>query len=162
MRACRLCACACAAACAYAGARGSEPLSLTAELPSFLLGVRRWAPELKAEDVGVRIAHEVAPVIVAPRVRHHSLVRIIDGGLGFPDVPVESQLGLSAAIDQIPLVIRRSGDGNCTTHVGLHCYAGPATARAFGKAGTLDTIGILYDKQMFKKMLYPTRDSDAL
>ena len=162
VRACVRVACvrACAEACAYAGARGSEPLALTAELPSFLLGVRRWAQELKAEDVGVRIAHEVAPVIVAPGVRHHSLVRTIDGGLGFPDV--ESQLGLSAEIDQIPLVIRRSGDGNCTTQVGLHCYAGPATTRAFGKAGTLDTIGFLYDKQMFKKMLYPTRSEGSM
>jgi hypothetical protein len=133
---------------------------LTAELPSFLLGVRRWAPELKAEDVGVRLAHEVAPVIVAPGVRHHSVVRTIDGGLGLPDV--ESQLGLSAETDQIPLVIRRSGDGKCTTHDGLHCYAQPATARAFGTTGALDTLAFLYRKCMFKKMLYPARSEASM
>jgi hypothetical protein len=133
---------------------------LTAELPSFLLGVRRWAPELEAENVAVRLAHEVAPVIVAPRIRHHSVVRTIDGGLGLPDV--ESQLGLSAETDQIPLVIRRGGDGKCTTHDGLHCYAQPATARVFGTTGALDTLAFLYDRQMFRKMLYPTRSEASM
>jgi hypothetical protein len=131
---------------------------LTAELPSFLLGVSSWA--LEAENVAVRIAHEVAPVIVAPGVRHHSVVRTIDGGLGLPDV--ESQLGLSAETDQIPLVIRRGGDGKCTTHDGLHCYAQPATARVFGTTGALDTLAFLYDRQMFKKMLFPTRSEASM
>ena len=48
-------------------------------------------------------------------------------------------LGLEDAACHIPLVIQRA-DGACTTHPELHSYAPSATARAFGKTGTLDKL----------------------
>ena len=84
VRACHPCACARAEACAYAGTRGSAALALNARLPSFLLGVGGWAPDHEARNVGVRLAHEAGPIIVAREDSHHSLVTTIDGQPGFP------------------------------------------------------------------------------
>jgi hypothetical protein len=98
-----------------------------------MLGVSGgWPLGHPAELVGVKLLHEVSAFQVAAGDVHHSLVVTIDG----PDV--ETQLGLSAAADHIPLVIRRAGDGACTTHPELHSYAASATARAFGETGALD------------------------
>ena len=94
--------------------RGSAPVALAEDLPSWMLGVSDgWPSDHPAERVGVKLLHEVSAVRVAAGDVHHSLEVTIDG----PNV--ETLLGLTVVACHIPL-IQQAGEGAFTAQPELH------------------------------------------
>ncbi len=128
---------------ACAEVRGSAPVALAEDLPSWMLGVSDgWPSDHPAERVGVKLLHEVSAVRVAAGDVHHSLEVTIDG----PNV--ETLLGLTVVACHISLIIQQAGDGRSRPTLSCTAKIHPPQHRAFGETCAIKALGLLYDDCM--------------